>query len=55
MTAKEIRDSVKDLAFAIRRIGLWARKAHPAPESEELVHAIEKRLEAVAVRLGAGE
>jgi hypothetical protein len=55
MTAKEMRDSVRDLAFVVRRVTPWARRAHPAPESEELFHAVEKRLEAVEARLGAEE
>ena len=53
MTTKEMRESIKDLAFAIRRIGIWARRtAHPGPESEDLVLAIEKRLSDIADRLG---
>ena len=44
------------LAFTIRRIGIWARRtAHPGPESEDLVQAIEKRLSSIAARLGDDE
>jgi len=54
MTPKEMRESIKDLAFAVRRIGMWARRtAHPGAESEDLVQAIEKRLTAIADRLGS--
>ena len=56
MNPKELRDSIKDLAFTIRRIGIWARRtAHPGPESEDLVQAIEKRLSSIAARLGVEE
>ena len=56
MTPKEMRESIKDLAFAIRRLGSWARRtAHPGPESEDLVLAIEKRLSAIAARLGVDD
>jgi hypothetical protein len=55
MTKDELRDCVKDLAFAVRRIGLWARKAHPAPETDEMVTAVETRLRAIAARLGSDE
>jgi hypothetical protein len=53
MTKDEMRDSVKDLAFAVRRIGRWARRAYPSPETEELVNAVEKRLSAIAARIGS--
>jgi CHAD domain-containing protein len=53
MTKDETRDSIKDLAFAVRRLALWARKAHPAPETDEMVQAVEKRLRAIAARLGS--
>ena len=53
MTKDELRDSVKDLAFAVRRIGLWARKAYPAQASDEMVRAVEKRLSVIAARLGS--
>lgn len=56
MTPKELRESIKDLAFFARRIGIWARRtAHPGPESEDLVQAIETRLSAIAARLGNDE
>jgi hypothetical protein len=48
-----LRDSVKDLAFAVRRIGLWARKAFPSSDTDGMVQAVEKRLSAIAARLGS--
>jgi len=43
---------IRDLAFALRRIALWSRKAYPSPTTEDMVSAVETRLQAVADRLG---
>ena len=53
MTKDELRDSIKDLAFALRRIGRWARVAYPAPPTTEMLSDVEKRLSAIAARLGS--
>ena len=54
MTRDELRDSVKDLVFAVRRIAKWARVAYPAPPTSEMLNDVEKRLSAIAARLGSG-
>ena len=53
MSKDELRDSVKDLCFALRRLLRWARLALPAPESDQMILDVEKRLSAIAARLGS--